>query len=312
MIQGVIDLGSNTIRLSIFKYDKDSNKIKLITNKKMIVGLTSYIKKGELTAIGINKVCRALEKLKISLDRFELKDYSIFATASLRNISNSEEVLNEIEKTTGMKPEIILGEEEARLDFIGAGLELKLERGILVDIGGGSTEIVLFNEGKIEKLTSIPVGALNLQNKFVKSIVPDEKEIRRMRKFIRDTLEELNWEHDNNYKYLYGIGGSARACMNVIKETKSLPLDDKSFFIGDLYELIKILRKEGHCPETKELYRLIPERIFSFAGGVIILREIADKFGIEKVIISKSGVREGYFIDRVVNKIRERVEDNEI
>lgn len=311
MIQGVIDVGSNTIRLSIFKYDKDLNRIKLITNKKIIVGLTSYIKKGQLTAIGINKVCRALEKLKISLERFELKDYCIFATASLRNISNSEEVLKEIEKTTGMKPEIILGEEEARLDFLGANLELNLERGILVDIGGGSTEIVLFNEGKIEKLTSIPVGALNLQNKFVKSIVPDEKEIRRMRKFIRETLEELNWEHDDNYKYLYGIGGTARACMNVIKETKSLPLDDKSFFVGDLYELVNIIKKEGHCEETKELYRLIPERIFSFAGGIIILREIVDKFGIEKVIISKTGVREGYFIDRVINKFGEKVEENE-
>ncbi len=312
MIHGVIDVGSNTIRLSIFKYDKELDKIKLITNKKIIVGLTSYIKKGQLTAIGINKVCRALEKLKLSLDRFELKEFSVFATASLRNISNSEEVLKEIEKNTGMKPEVILGEEEARLDFIGANLELKLERGILVDIGGGSTEIVLFNEGKIEKLTSIPVGALNLQNKFVKSIVPDEKEIKRMRKFIRETLNELNWEHDDNYKYLYGIGGSARACMNVIKETKSLPLDDKSFFVGDLYELIDIIKKEGHCPETKELYRLIPERIFSFAGGIIILREIIDKFGIEKVIISKNGVREGYFIDRIANKMREKVEEHEI
>lgn len=311
MIHGVIDVGSNTIRLSIFKYDKDSDTAKLITNKKIIVGLTSYVKKGQLTALGITKVCRALQKLKLTLENFELKNYSIFATASLRNISNTEEVLKEIEKTTGMTPEIIEGEEEARLDFIGAKSGMGLERGILVDIGGGSTELVIFNNGEIEKLTSIPIGALNLQNKTVKHIVPEDKEIKRMRKIIREALNELNWEHEKNYKYLYAIGGSARACMTIIKETKNLPLDDKSFFVGELYDIVNILRNGGTCEETKELYRLIPERIFSFAGGAVILREIVDKFGIEKIIISKNGVREGYFIDRVVNKEGEKVENNE-
>ncbi|WP_291259110.1 rod shape-determining protein [Fusobacterium sp.] len=305
MAYGVIDIGSNTVRLSVYKYDEKLCKIKLVTNKKIILGLTSYIKKGELSAIGINKVCRALKKLKLILERFELDNYYVFATASLRNISNSEDVLKEIEKTTNIKPEIILGEEEARLDFIGANLELKLEKGILIDIGGGSTEIVIFNDGKIEKLESISIGALNLQNKFVKSIVPNEKEIKNMRKYIREALEKLNWEMEMDYKYLFAIGGTVRACMNVIRETKSLPLDDGAFFVEDLYEIMDILKKEGPCKEKKELYRIIPERIFSFAGGVAILREIIDKFRIEKVIVSKNGVREGYFIDRVINRNKE-------
>ncbi len=405
MEYGVIDIGSNTIRLSIFKYNEEKNIVKLVTNKKVIVGLTGYVKKGQLSAlgitklcrtlqklkmslenfeiknysafataslrnisnteevlkeieIGITKLCRTLQKLKMSLENFEIKNYSAFATASLRNISNTEEVLKEIEKTTGIKPEIIVGEEEARLDFIGAKSGMNLERGILVDIGGGSTEIVLFNNGEIEKLTSIPIGALNLQNKVVKHIVPEEKEIKvdigggsteivlfnngeiekltsipigalnlqnkvvkhivpeekeikKMRKIIKEALKELNWEHEQNYKYLYGIGGSLRACMNIIKETKNLPLEDKSFFVEELYNIVDILKNGGTCEETKELYRLIPERIFSFAGGVVILREIVDTFGVEKVIISKNGVREGYFIDRVIKKDEEKVENNE-
>ena len=311
MEYGIIDIGSNTIRLSIFKYNETANTVKLITNKKVIVGLTGYVKKGQLSALGITKLCRTLQKLKISLENFEIKNYSVFATASLRNISNTEEVLREIEKTTGMQPEIIVGEEEARLDFIGAKSGMNLERGILVDIGGGSTEIVLFNNGEIERLTSIPIGALNLQNKVVKHIVPEEKEIKKMRKIIKEALKELNWEHEQNYKYLYGIGGSSRACMNIKKKKKNLPLEDKSFFVEELYNIVDILKNGGTCEETKELYRLIPERIFSFAGGAVILREIIDTFGVEKVIISKNGVREGYFIDRVIKKDEEKVENNE-
>lgn len=61
MEYGVIDIGANTIRLSIFKYNEEKNIVKLVTNKKVIVGLTGYVKKGQLSALGITKLCRTLQ-----------------------------------------------------------------------------------------------------------------------------------------------------------------------------------------------------------------------------------------------------------
>lgn len=63
-----------------------------------------------------------------------------------------------------MEPEILFGEEEARLGFLAVKSEYDVENGIVIDIGGGSTEIVVFEEGEIRELTSIPIGALNLQD----------------------------------------------------------------------------------------------------------------------------------------------------
>ena len=79
----------------------------------------------------------------------------------------------------------------------------------------------------------------------------------------------------------------------------------------DQYAVCKQAVLHTHIFRFNFEYPLIPERIFSFAGGAVILREIVDTFGVEKVIISKNGVREGYFIDRVIKKDEEKVENNE-
>lgn len=102
MIYGVIDLGSNTIRVSIFKYDGE--RLKLISNKKEIVGLALCIENGKLTEKGVEKTCEILNKYRESLENSKVKVYSVFATASLRNIKNKDEVLAEIRERTGMEP----------------------------------------------------------------------------------------------------------------------------------------------------------------------------------------------------------------
>ena len=182
MVYGIIDLGSNTIRLSIFKYE--DGKIRLLQNKKAIAGLAACVESGGLTEIGISKACFVLNRYKDILKSQNIENYSVFATASLRNINNREIVLNEIKERTGIVPEVLFGDEEARLDFIGVKNSCELSRGVLIDIGGGSTELVLFENGEIKRLTSIPIGALNLQNKSVKGIIATDRELKKMKKII--------------------------------------------------------------------------------------------------------------------------------
>ena len=134
MVYGVIDLGSNTIRLSVFKYE--DGKIKLVQNKKTIAGLASCIKNGGLTEVGVARACFTLNRYKTILEEQNIENYSVFATASLRNINNREIVLNEIKERTGIVPEILFGDEEARLDFVGVKRAFDLTRGVLIDIGG--------------------------------------------------------------------------------------------------------------------------------------------------------------------------------
>ena len=92
------------------------------------------------------------------------------STASLRLISNKNEVLEEIERRTGIFVDLISGLEEAKLDFIGATLFTDLDEGVLIDIGGGSTELVSFQDGEMLESFSMPIGSLNTYNRFVKKI----------------------------------------------------------------------------------------------------------------------------------------------
>ena len=308
MVYGVIDLGSNTIRLSVFKYEE--GKIKLVQNKKTIAGLASCIKDGGLTEVGIAKACYALNRYKIILAEQNIENYSVFATASLRNINNREIVLNELKERTGIVPESLFGDEEARLDFIGVKNIFDLTRGVLIDIGGGSTELVLFENGEIKRLTSIPIGALNLQNKSVKGVIPADKDIRRMKKIINKALDELQWDYESNYETMYAIGGTSRAALEISKELFGISDEEKSLTKGNIKDIVSRLRSSD--PEKcKPVYRIIPERIFSLAGGVVILNEVIKRFGCEIINVSRNGIREGYFIDRILSKRNDEAENNE-
>ena len=308
MIYGIIDLGSNTIRLSIFKYDGE--KLKLLSNKKEIVGLALCVENGRLTEKGIEKTCEILNKYRESLENAHVKVYSVFATASLRNIKNKEEVLLEIKNRTGMEPEILFGEEEARLGFLAVKNEYPIENGIVIDIGGGSTEIVVFEDGEIRDLTSLPIGALNLQDRNVPGLVAKEKDIKRMRRIVSKALDKLDWEN-KEYTQMYAVGGTARAALKVAKELFEIPVESKSFSRAELKGIVRKMKSENH-EEYKAVYKVVPERIFSFAGGISILSEIVKKFNCSFINISKSGIREGYFIDRIVNYKKESQKVKEI
>ncbi len=160
MICGIVDLGSNSIRMSIYNYENGMTR--MLLNKKTTAGLSGYVVEKELTERGIRKACQVLGNYKNILTDFGIGNAYIFATASLRNIANTEEAVKRIEDEMGLYVDVLSGEEEARLGFMGATLAVNIEKGLFIDIGGGSTELVTFRKREILKATSMPVGSLNL------------------------------------------------------------------------------------------------------------------------------------------------------
>ena len=175
MIQAIIDIGSNSIRLAIYKID-ESKEIKLLMNKKEIARLAAYVVNGIMTTEGIDKACYILSEFKNLLDNLQINNVISFATAAIRNARNSDEVVRCIENNTGLKIIVLSGKEEAGLGFLGAIKDIKNEHGVMVDIGGGSTEIVVYNNCEIKYAFSLPIGALNLTKMYVKGILPNKEE----------------------------------------------------------------------------------------------------------------------------------------
>ena len=144
MLHGIIDIGSSTVRMAV--YDIRGGDIEMLLKKKHVVGLAAYVKDGVMTQAGIDKAVEILKEFTGFLQCFHITRVAAFTTAALRNAKNSKEAVAEIERRTGLKIRVITGDEEAAFDFIGATHAFGHEDGLLVDIGGGSTELVAFAE----------------------------------------------------------------------------------------------------------------------------------------------------------------------
>ncbi len=190
-----------------------------------MAGIISYIKDGVLSNKGIDKICEILNAYRELLDNFEITDCHCFSTASLRLISNKNEVLEEIERRTGIFVDLISGLEEAKLDFIGATLFTDLDEGVLIDIGGGSTELVSFQDGKMLESFSMPIGSLNTYNRFVKKILPGKGEKAEIRNEVILNLERSKTSAiaKERYQKAIGVGGTARAVLALYNDIFGYP-----------------------------------------------------------------------------------------
>ena len=221
MVCGIVDLGSNTIRLSI--YQCEGNDIRLLVGKKVTAGLAGYVQAGALSQEGIQRACEVLESYRQIAQNLELDRLDVFATASLRNITNTDEAVKILQLRTGLAVEVLSGEEEATLDFIGATHALDMQDGLLVDIGGGSTELVFYRHQKIENALSIPMGSLSMYTRHVSDLLPTKPERRAIVAEVREELgrlEELGELTTQRYPLLCGVGGTT---ISMIEHGKRLP-----------------------------------------------------------------------------------------
>lgn len=123
---GIVDIGSNTMRLVIYKVE--GGKPRVLLNKKEMAELASFIQDGMMVADGINRACYILDSFNLLAKDLGVNNLHVFATASLRNISNSQAAVSEIEDRTGLAINLLSGAQEAEYDFVGAARTIDLKR----------------------------------------------------------------------------------------------------------------------------------------------------------------------------------------
>ena len=211
MIYGIADVGSNTVRLSIYKCE--GGEIRLLMNRKVMAGLAGYVRHGALTPEGIEVACQTLQGYRSLMDNLELPDLRVFATASLRNISNTEEAVGAVMA--------------AELSFRGAIQNAGLYTGLLADLGGGSTELVSYRNRAIQSACSLSVGSLSLFSKYVSKLHPTKEERRAIRRAVEEQLEQFVPQHPPA-RHICGVGGTVRAACKVANAMFDRPAGDRS------------------------------------------------------------------------------------
>ncbi len=298
MKSAIIDLGSNTIRLCV--YEHDGNEVKTLLERKEMAGLANYIEKEQLNEKGTDKACDILNQFIALLENFQVEpsDIHIFATASLRNIKNTDTVIKAIKNNTNCDVELLSGEEEATLDFIGTTKYLDTENGVIVDIGGGSTEIVIFENRAIKYATSIPIGSLNMYVKFVHKIIPKKEERVKIRQTVLEYITALDLAVES-FPSICGIGGTIRGLSKLNNSIYNLPGDNSDILATHIKEILETVNN-SHRDTLTPILRNIPDRIHTIIPGMIIIDTIADFFNTKNIILSKYGIREGYLYERII------------
>ena len=302
----VIDFGSNTIRLCVYDVTAKPGEpltkkdLSTLLNYKVMAGISSYIEDGVLSEKGIKKAARTIKEQCERARYFQCDKTCVFATAVLRNCKNSDRAHRAIEKACGMPVVLLSNEEEAHLGLVGASLDAPIEDATMVDIGGGSTELTALKDGEERASTSLPQGSLSSFSMFVSGILPNASEMKAIEQNF-DQLYDLLPQKAFKNKQLVGIGGAIRSAAKVYGDIfqagkrSNILLPEQ---VGDLLS--------SYCSDPEGFMRAalqtIPDRVHTFIPGCILIATVFKKTGARELRIAKHGVREGYLIDRILDK----------
>lgn len=306
MKYALIDMGSNSIRLTV--YDLDQTGFKVLFKEKIMAGLAGYVEHGRLTQDGIDCASQSLLEFQHTVQLLQIDHLAVFATASLRNISNTAQAVEQIHHTTGIAVEVLTGEAEAECGFYGAACDVAVEDGLFADIGGASAELALFTGHRLQEAVSVPVGSLKLYRDCVKKILPGKESRRRLEKAIQIAFDDDILREIPPRTHMVCVGGTARASLRLCRKLFGLSEDNRTFTREQLDSLAGWL-----CKSDKDAADLIlrhePERIHTLIPGIMVLQFIARRYGVKEITISRYGVREGYLLRKIQPSLPE---DNSI
>jgi len=302
MLQGIIDIGSNTIRMAVYLIE--GGHFEQLMKRKHTVGLASYVEDGIMQQDGIDRAVETLCEYKKLLSCFKISRVEAFTTAALRNAKNSRQAVAEIEDRTGVKIRVISGDEEATLDFIGATHSLNNDSGLLIDIGGGSTEIVTYRNRQIQYKTSLPIGSLGFAKKYVHSILPTFKECLEMYEEAEATIGAAADFLNICEAEIVGIGGTFKGACALNNELFNFPAANYRLEAKNIRQIIGSFA--SNLDMTQEmavaLMRSVPERIQTIIPGLVIADVLARRFQSSWITYSDSGVREGYIYSQIIDR----------
>lgn len=290
MKYGITDIGSNTIRFNI--YNHKNGKSKRLISKKKTAGLISYKKNGKLSKKGIKVLVSTVKKFKKHLKELEVDKTYYFATACLRNVDNTEEVLDIVKNETGITIHVLTSEEEAILTFDALkGKDLDRDEGVLIDVGGGSSEITVFENNTPLDDVSLPVGSLLMYEEYVSLMFPNEEEKEAIHQRVVEEIEKSGIEKYDQ-EIMFGVGGTVRVInkmlihLNLKDETSPLiPIH----LLDTLLDELKTNTKE----DFDKVLQVKAERIHTLIPGLIIIKTIAEYFEVEYLHIIHHSLKEG-------------------
>ncbi|MDF1876431.1 Ppx/GppA family phosphatase [Sulfurimonas sp. SAG-AH-194-L11] len=289
---GVIDIGSNSIRIAV--YERTSRyAFHLLHEEKSKVRISenAYKFDGELQKVPMQRTFDALHDFIKITQSFKTRKLLCVATSALRDAPNSKDFLKKVKEKLGLNIKIISGEKEAYYGALAcAALLPKQTDALSIDIGGGSTEFSTINDDSVTDTLSLDLGTIRLKELYF-----DAEDIDGAIKYIDKELQKL---HSINYKTLIGIGGTFRALSSAIMKEECYQLSKIHAYTYSYNTLSSFTDKILNATTDSDLQKLHikPNRYDVIKPGTLILQRLLKKIAFKNVVTSGVGVREGLFL----------------
>ena len=307
-----IDVGSNAIRLSIASVDGE-RELNSLENLREPVRLGQDVfANGSITDNTLEQAVDTFKKFKEAIDRNGVNWSKAVATSALREANNRDIFIDRISQTCGIDVNVIEPEEEARLIHlaIAGKVNLKNKTAMLVDIGGGSTEVTLTSDDSIVSTESYRMGAVRLLQLLSSGISGKEKrngekEFNQLvKEYVESTQQRLKREiGSKKINVCVGTGGNIETLGSLRKEMLGKERET-SIQIDELDTIVKKLQALSFEERIQQL-KMRPDRADVIVPASIILQQIAKVAGVEEILIPKVGLKEGLLSDMVVDLYEE-------
>ncbi|MFB9223184.1 Ppx/GppA family phosphatase [Paracoccus cavernae] len=296
---GVVDVGSNSIRMVVF--DGAARSPAYFYNEKVMAGLgQGLVTTGHLNPKGVERAMAALKRFSVLADGMGIKPLICVATAAVREAKDGRAFRKAVEAETGLKLLVIEGEEEARLSAQGVLLGWPDARGLVCDIGGNSLELAVVENGKVGRRETSPLGPFRLQQ-----IEGGKAGLREHIKSVMDGLvEKIGADHEQ----IYLVGGSWRAIARLDMERANYPmtvLHEYRMSPDAALETVKWIG-ENDLMALKAQTGISTSRIELVPLASQVLRQLVLSFQPKSLAISSYGIREGLLYEKMPASLRKR------
>lgn len=305
-----IDIGTNSIHLIVVKVLEHGN-FEIIDREKEVIrlgeGFSGDIKK--ITGDAMNRAVAALKRFKEIADSHQAVTRAV-ATSAVRESANKSEFIERVNNETGINIEVISGQEEARLIYLGVlrAVPIFNERTLVLDIGGGSTEFILGVKGRIEFSRSLKLGAVRLTHKFFPKYKISKSAVKACKEWVEGEIYHItNYVEKYGFNVCVGSSGTIQAAGSLIAanlRSDKVPGNILNNFDFTFEELTKIkdevLSKKTES-DRKKIKGMDSKRADIFPAGIIILHTVCKQLNVKQLTISEYALREGIVIDTLQN-----------
>ncbi|MFT8812704.1 Ppx/GppA family phosphatase [Oenococcus sp.] len=310
----VIDLGSNSVRMTISQYEKDGQYEILGRFQEMVRLSAGMGKKRVLQPDAIDRTIQAVKNFKKEIDAYDEITVRAVATAAVRQASNQKEFLSKFQSALDQPLEVIPGLQEAHYDYLGIIETLPIENALILDTGGASSEMIMVRDGQEIHAVSLPAGSVNLTETYLEKDKVTAVSFFRAITALQRLFTDVAWLTEVRNFPIVAIGGSNRTMAKISRRKQEMiGLSIHGYHLpateaNQIFE--EVLSK--NAKERGEMPGLAKERADIIVGGMLPLIKLFQYIDSDQVIFSQSGLREGILFEEIQKITGHEVQDPKV